>query len=298
MPDPEWGTVRRAYLVMIVAVLAVTACSSSSSTPTTAAPSTSEAGALTGVTIPDAFTPLVFTAISAPTFPFQGSDQKWHVSYDLQVTNGTHVPATLDKVEVVDAHDPTHVVGTLAGPQLVDPSCPYGDCNRLRMLPGPAATDTTIAPQESRALLIDLVFDTQADAPAAVLHHIYAHGASGPPAKTPTPLDYFAAPFDTSGGTPRVIAPPLRGTNWIAGNGCCEMGWPHRMSLTTVDGKLQNSQRFAIDWLRLTNSGQFYTGDKTKNESFASYDQNIYACLLYTSPSPRDRQKSRMPSSA
>ena len=25
---------------------------------------------------------------------------------------------------------------------------------------------------------------------------------------------------------------------------------------------------------------------------------NIHACLLYTSPSPRDRQKSRMPSSA
>ena len=26
--------------------------------------------------------------------------------------------------------------------------------------------------------------------------------------------------------------------------------------------------------------------------------QHLYACLLYTSPSPRDRQKSRMPSSA
>ena len=25
---------------------------------------------------------------------------------------------------------------------------------------------------------------------------------------------------------------------------------------------------------------------------------NAYSCLLYTSPSPRDRQKSRMPSSA
>ena len=25
---------------------------------------------------------------------------------------------------------------------------------------------------------------------------------------------------------------------------------------------------------------------------------DLYACLLYTSPSPRDRQKSRMPSSA
>ena len=28
------------------------------------------------------------------------------------------------------------------------------------------------------------------------------------------------------------------------------------------------------------------------------YDTNIQSCLLYTSPSPRDRQKSRMPSSA
>ena len=35
--------------------------------------------------------------------------------------------------------------------------------------------------------------------------------------------------------------------------------------------------------------------------SYEAYDQAanaIYACLLYTSPSPRDRQKSRMPSSA
>ena len=31
------------------------------------------------------------------------------------------------------------------------------------------------------------------------------------------------------------------------------------------------------------------------------YEENVYpliSCLLYTSPSPRDRQKSRMPSSA
>ena len=27
-------------------------------------------------------------------------------------------------------------------------------------------------------------------------------------------------------------------------------------------------------------------------------EEEIWACLLYTSPSPRDRQKSRMPSSA
>ena len=31
---------------------------------------------------------------------------------------------------------------------------------------------------------------------------------------------------------------------------------------------------------------------------FLDKNHDIYICLLYTSPSPRDRQKSRMPSSA
>ena len=31
---------------------------------------------------------------------------------------------------------------------------------------------------------------------------------------------------------------------------------------------------------------------------FADFTEEVEICLLYTSPSPRDRQKSRMPSSA
>ena len=41
-----------------------------------------------------------------------------------------------------------------------------------------------------------------------------------------------------------------------------------------------------------TNTQNSSTTHQTKT------NQNIYSCLLYTSPSPRDRQKSRMPSSA
>ena len=36
----------------------------------------------------------------------------------------------------------------------------------------------------------------------------------------------------------------------------------------------------------------------TDNEINFRVDRGDYYCLLYTSPSPRDRQKSRMPSSA
>ena len=34
------------------------------------------------------------------------------------------------------------------------------------------------------------------------------------------------------------------------------------------------------------------------NKAVYSYDMAYYTCLLYTSPSPRDRTRSRMPSSA
>ena len=41
-------------------------------------------------------------------------------------------------------------------------------------------------------------------------------------------------------------------------------------------------------------------GDLKKLEKYLldMYDHTMIICLLYTSPSPRDRQKSRMPSSA
>ena len=38
--------------------------------------------------------------------------------------------------------------------------------------------------------------------------------------------------------------------------------------------------------------------EKMAVKSFALYLARLKGCLLYTSPSPRDRQKSRMPSSA
>ena len=39
-------------------------------------------------------------------------------------------------------------------------------------------------------------------------------------------------------------------------------------------------------------------GIQLEKRSFMNLEITLYVCLLYTSPSPRDRQKSRMPSSA
>jgi len=247
------------------------------------------------VTIPDSFSPVVVTPVGDPTFPWLGSDHRYHVSYDLQLTNASRLPATLTAVDVVDARHPDTVIASISGPQLVDPDCPYGDCNRLRVLPSSDASDTVLQPGESRALLVDLTFDALRQVPETVAHRLALTGAAGPPAREPTPFSYLAAPFDIASGSPRVISPPLRGDDWVAFNGCCGTGWPHRPSLSTFSGTLDNSQRFAIDWIKLNDQGEVYDGDQTRNESYVSYGSAVYAVADGTVTSTLDTVEAGTP---
>jgi hypothetical protein len=282
---------RRTLLISALCVTSVllASCSDTSeengSATTTAGNGTAGTGsgsgdseALADVRVPDRFTAVGVQPIGDPTFPWLGSDGKYHIDYDVMVTNLTPIPATLHKVDVVDAHDPTKVFASYSGAQLaVDPPCTDGECNRLRALPSQPITSTALAPNEARSLLIDFTVDTVAEAPKAVLHHVFITGAPGPPHTGSAPVNYLAGPFDTSGGTPRVIGPPVKGPNWVALNGCCAPDTWHRSALLAVDGKLNNSQRFAIDWKQTNAQGEFYTGDKSKNESYVDYGSNIYA---------------------
>lgn len=260
-----------------IAAAAVVATGCSTGAPPLAQPEAPAADALSGVVVPDAYTPVVVRPLSESTFPFLGTDGKYHIAYDLELTNGGRVPATVESIDVVDAHDPNRIVTSYRGTALVDPDCPVGDCNRLRRLPSAPATDTTIPSQESRALYVDFAADSPEALPRAVLHRFRGTAAANPGSPAPTPADYVVAPLDISAGAPRVIAPPVRGDRWVAVNGCCLPGFPHRSSLATFNGKLVNSQRFAIDWKRLDADGRFYSGDKTKNESYADYNQAVYA---------------------
>ena len=292
---PRWRAPVRVVIAGLAVALMSAACTSS---PTTsAAPGTTAAGSsgtaaggivpegpniggnVGGVSAPDAFTPLVLTPVNTGTFPFLGTDGKYHVAYDLQLTNASKVPGSLDKLEVVDGTDPTKVVASFSGTQLVSNSNANGDANRLRTLPAGMATTADIAPQESRALFVDFTFDSLANAPKVVLHHLYGTGSPAPPVQEARPINYVTTPFNIDAGRPRVIKPPLRGTNWIALNGCCEpgFGFPHRTSLNTVNGKLNNSQRYAIDWKRVNDQGAFYAGDRTKNEDYVDYGADVFA---------------------
>jgi biotin carboxyl carrier protein len=253
------------WSVVAVSVIAVVALAASS-----ASAATDSAKPTSG------YTPINVTALEPGTFPFLGTDGKYHVAYDLQLTNASSQPATVDQVEVVDAAHPDTVVASYSGTELVD-SCLYGDCNRLRLLTSQPVADTTLAPSESRVLYVDFAFDTRGEVPAKVLHRITGTGKAKLGATELGPFDQLTTKFSLAAGKPRVISPPLKGSNWVAFSGCCEPGFPHRDQITPAEGTIGNSQLFAIDWLKANDQGAFYEGDQTKNESYFDYGQPVYA---------------------
>lgn len=280
-------------LAVIASVLVLGACTSKPAPPAASTPA--KADPLAGITVPDAFTPLTIAPISRPTFSFPGSDDKYHLAFDMQVSNSTAQPATLDAVDVVDAQDPKKILASFSGNQLVDPACSYGNCNRLRVLPAAPAPDLTIAPSTSRSLLIDFKQDNLSDFPKAVMLRLHGTGVTHPGTTDASPFDTLGAPFNISAGMPRIIASPLRGNNWVAFNGCCDPGWAHRDAILPLNMKLNNSQRFAIDWMRTDDQGNFYTGDKTKNESYVDYGSPVYAVADGTIVSTLDNVESNVP---
>ncbi len=298
----EHRTWRRTVAAAALFALATGCTASPGSSTTSASPSPAAAPSVTtapgaaasgaaasAIRVPDAFTAVTVRSLSAPTYPFKGTDGRYHIAYDLELTNAQGVPATVERIDVVDASSPSTVIDSLSGTRLVDPDCSFGDCSRLRLLPQAPADSTVIPPQESRVVFVDFALDSPDQFPKAVAHHLYGQAAQNPGSTEPGPVDYLAAPFDISAGTPPVIGPPVKGDRWVALNGCCLPGFPHRTSMATLNGLLVNSQRFAIDWKQANESGAFYEGDKTSNESYFDYGAEVIAVADGTITSTLDR---------
>ncbi|CCF84523.1 M23 family metallopeptidase [Nitrolancea hollandica] len=216
----------------------------------------------------DTFTPMVASTLAPATAPVLGTDGKYHVVYELVLTNAKGLPATLQKVEVLDGDNSSRVIITFDGDSIL---------RRLFTLAPTPATNADIEPNGSRLFFIELAFDSRAQVPRSLLHHLYLLGAAGPAAKTATPMDYTAAPLPLDRLRTPVIGPPLKGDGWVAINGCCAPELVHRGSVQTVNGSLFDAQRFAIDWMRLDAQGRFVHGDASDVRNYTDYGADVIA---------------------
>jgi hypothetical protein len=288
------AVVRRLALVVFACVLIAASCSDDS-TSEAAAPAQST-DAASEIRVADAYTSVVVRVLGAPTFPFEGTDGRYHVAYDLELQNtSARVTATIEELDVVDATDQSAVVMSIKGDQLIDPECLAGDCDRLRDLTGRAVDDATIPPREGRILFVDFAADSLEDLPGVVMHRLVGQGGVDPGSSEPEPFDYVVTPYDISAGTPMSLAPPVAGDNWVALNGCCEPGFPHRSSPAPNSGQIVNGQRFAIDWKQMNDDGEFFEGDPDQNESYVDYGAHILAVADATVVATHDGMEANPP---
>jgi hypothetical protein len=218
--------------------------------------------------VPDAFTPVLVDYVGNHTTPVKGTDGRWHVVYELWLTNARGVPATVERIEVLDYDKQDRVLKSLQGADLL------ATARDLAMTP---VTDMALDPNAAKIVFVELAFDAKSDVPAAIVHRFTGSGAAGPAARAPGPLQYVVAPWDLNQPAPIALGPPLAGNNWVAINGCCSLRGAHRGAVLPVDGELYDAQRFAIDWMRLDAQGKLVSGDPSRVENFLAYDQPVLA---------------------
>ncbi|MGE5212753.1 MAG: M23 family metallopeptidase [Nitrospirota bacterium] len=216
----------------------------------------------------DVFTPVIASTLSSEAHPILGTDGAYHVVYELQLTNTKSVQATLQKIEVLAGPSASQVITSFSDADLV---------KRLRTLAPQPATDATIEPNGGRLFYVELTFKNATEVPKLLEHHLHLIGAPNPGPAKPAPLNYVVAPIKIADAKPLIIGPPLAGAGWVAANGCCNPDITHRGSVQSVNGALYDSQRFAIDWMRLDEQGRLVHGDEGDVHNYSDYGADVLA---------------------
>jgi hypothetical protein len=166
-------------------------------------------------------TALQVEATGAPQF-VHGSDGREHVEYDLVITNVFTAGATLKSLEVRGDGKRLLVLRRVALAAVTHR--PFGSVPTAHIAPG-----STVVTQ------VDIALPRSAGraVPVRVTNRIqYAIPADAPSRSVIGSTTVTAPRLRTDRPSPVVIAPPLRGSGWVDGNGCCgDPTSPHRSTV-------------------------------------------------------------------
>jgi hypothetical protein len=96
------------------------------------------------------------------------------------------------------------------------------------------------------------------------------------PASGPDRHLAFAGVHTRVGRRPAIeVAPPLRGSNWVAANGCCDAITPHRGAMLAIDGTIHVPERFAIDFVQLDSELKLFEGPLDRNSSYGFFGDPV-----------------------
>jgi hypothetical protein len=239
----------------------------------------------------DVVSPLVATPLASPN-PVLGADDKVHLAYEIVLANMAPGAIDLKKVETLDAATGS-VLGGLEG---------EGLAQMLKFYSG--SKGTTLPGAGSGMLFMDVTLPKDATVPKSIRHRFSievakSDGAQGggdhdPSPEPPQALVFTGDPLPV-GPAAVAIAPPLKGSNWVAGGGCCAPPSYHRGATLPINGALRVAERFAIDFVQLNDKNMLFSGPVDKLSSFAFFGDEIYAVADGTVVATEDGLEEQVP---
>jgi len=188
-----------------------------------------------------------------------------HLFYELHLTNFRNAPIELTRVVVLAGDDTSAVLASYAGEDITS--------RLLRPGTSPTLPDKQVIAGGMRAILmLQVTLPGNRPLPMQLSHRL-----------TFSPTIPNAAPVEETMNLPRVsvggqrplvIEPPLRGGDWLAANGPSNTS-VHRRALLIVDGVPRIAQRLAIDWLKLGPGGRLAHDDRSRNENWFAYGEEV-----------------------
>jgi hypothetical protein len=227
-------------------------------------------------------TPLTLRILQQSLIPVPATDGFVHLAYAAQATNLDRQAALIDEITPVD---PLHGFRPTGSSGVVDMNG-RSITGTLRPFKPPLVDGLQSQnPVDTRSLpgggsgtgFFDVRYPNIQAVPSLLAHRLVVallgHGGLTTELTDPIPVGCDA---------PVVLSPPLVGSRWWNGNGCCETISPHRGATLPLNGDIRVPEQFAIDFAQLTPDNTCCTGPVKQLSSWPFFGVPVLAAATGT----------------
>jgi hypothetical protein len=207
-----------------------------------------------------------------------------HLVWEVHITNVGKDPIALDRLEVAGADQVA--VGSWSDAQLRQRVMLVG-----ASAPADPTAPTPLAPGKRAVAFLWVTLAPGQAVPTSLTHRLIVSADGGDPHVVDT------APVTVAADHHAPLGSPVRGGPWVAVRGPSAASG-HRLSLVALDGVVRVPQRFAVDWVRLSDDGRLFRGEGAVVTDWFSYDLPALAVADATVVLTRDGMPDTTPRTA
>jgi len=208
-------------------------------------------------------------------YPVKGSVRRTHLAFAMQFTNSWGAAATIQSVEVLDPSRDYQPTGTNRVVSAKDED--ITGLVKLSTLPGSmdkASYSARLAGGQSGVMYFDVGYAAGDQAPCTIALRVRT---VQPEVKRLPESTVLSPPLRVNQEEAIILAPAFKGGGWVDMNGCCLEIGPHRFVTNPVNGTLDPSEQFAIDWIKVDAQGKAFRTDGKASEDWLCYGVELLA---------------------